>query len=114
MDCYFGKPFLVASPTPIEAPVLLVVVSKLFHDCAGKYPMWLADLFRLYALARRRLRSEDDYKLFQAFQARLLLQYLRRYRVQLPGKLVLDLGSGIGGYSEVLAATCARVISPDV
>ncbi|HJW91320.1 MAG TPA: class I SAM-dependent methyltransferase [Anaerolineales bacterium] len=76
--------------------------------------MWLADLFRLYTLARRRLRSEDDYKRFQAFQARLLLQYLRRYRVQLPGKLVLDLGSGIGGYSEVLAATGARVYSLDL
>ena len=60
-----------------------------------------ADLVQLWTLARRRLRSPEDYVLFQAHQAAMLADYLRRNGVTLAGRTVLDLGSGLGGYSKI-------------
>lgn len=65
-------------------------------------------------MARRRLRSEQDYRAFQAFQARQLIKYLDQHAVRLAGQIVLDLGSGVGGYSEEFARCSARVISVDL
>lgn len=76
--------------------------------------MQLGDYFRLLDLARSRLRSEEDYRRFQAFQASLLLSYLRRFRVEVQHKKVLDLGSGVGGYSQELVTHGAWVVSLDL
>jgi SAM-dependent methyltransferase len=74
----------------------------------------LADYRTLWRLSQERLRSEQDYRAFQAFQAALLIRYLETGGVTLPGQWVLDLGSGIGGYSEELARRGAHVVSLDL
>jgi SAM-dependent methyltransferase len=76
--------------------------------------MKLADYFELWHVSRRRSRSESDYRHFQNFQASLLLEYLASHGVRLPGKRLLDLGSGVAGYSQTLAASGAEVISVDL
>lgn len=77
--------------------------------------MRLSDYFTLYRLAKKRLYSESDYRQFQAFQAKLLLKYLRRFGVDVTGRIVLDLGSGLRGYSDELAHQGAKaVISLDL
>lgn len=72
------------------------------------------DYVELWQLSKRRIRSEADYRAFQAFQATLLLRYLYQHQVDIRGKLVLDVGSGIGGYSEEMARRGARIISLDL
>jgi SAM-dependent methyltransferase len=74
----------------------------------------LADLRRLWRLARRRQRSPEDYAAFQAQQASMLAGYLRRHGVTLSGKTVLDLGSGLGGYSAIWLREGARVVALDL
>lgn len=68
----------------------------------------------LWHLSRRRTRSEMDYRLFQKYQAKLVLKYLRRYGLDIVGQRVLDMGSGIGGYSLEMAQQGARVFSLDL
>lgn len=70
--------------------------------------------FRLANLAYRRLRSEEDYRAFQAYQALLVIGYLKDRGVWREGQLILDLGSGIGGYSQQMVEHGARVISVDL
>ena len=72
------------------------------------------DFFTLYRLARARKLSENDYRAFQLFQARLVADYLRRRGFSFAGRRLLDLGSGIGGYSEEFARRGARVVSVDL
>jgi SAM-dependent methyltransferase len=72
------------------------------------------DYVNLCRLGRHRIRSEEDYRTFQAFQATLLLKYLRGFGIEIEGKRVLDLGSGIGGYSEEMGRHGATVISLDL
>jgi SAM-dependent methyltransferase len=76
--------------------------------------MTLAQYGKLWQVSRQRIHSEADYRAFQAYQAELLLAYLQRHQVQVTERLVLDLGSGIGGYSEAFARNGARVISMDL
>ena len=66
-----------------------------------------SDYVTLWQLSRKRILSEADYRDFQAFQAQLILNYLDSFGVELRGKRVLDLGSGIGGYSEQMAQAAA-------
>ncbi len=75
---------------------------------------YFRNLLQLWRLARKRHRSENDYREFQSFQAQLLVDYLERFGVELTGRRVLDLGSGIGGYSQYLAQHGADVISLDL
>ena len=75
---------------------------------------FLGKMFQLWRLARKRHRSEEDYRTFQAFQAQLLVDYFRKFNVQLKERRVLDLGSGIGGYSQHLVRYGADVISLDL
>lgn len=76
--------------------------------------MRLGRLVNLWKLSRLRLRSEQDYRRFQACQAALLTEYLEINGVRVKGSRVLDLGSGIGGYSVELARQGASVISLDL
>jgi SAM-dependent methyltransferase len=76
--------------------------------------MKIGNYATLWKLANRRLRSETDYRQFQAFQAGLLLGYLRDFGVEVKGASVLDIGSGVGGYSVQMTAQGARVTSLDL
>ena len=67
----------------------------------------------LLRLARRRFRSDEDYRHLQAYQAHLVLRYLRRQGIRVQGHRILDLGCGNGGYSQVLQAGGGEVISTD-
>ena len=72
------------------------------------------DYVKLWQLSRKRILSELDYREFQAFQAQLIFNYLGSFGVELRGLRVLDLGSGIGGYSEQMAQVGASVVSVDL
>lgn len=76
--------------------------------------MRLSDYIGLWRISRRRRRSEEDYREFQAFQAGQLLGYLSRHGVVVDGRVLLDMGSGIAGYSREFARRGARVISADL
>lgn len=76
--------------------------------------MGIRDYLRLWKLSKQRLHSEEDYRRFQAFQATLVLKYLRGFGVEVEGKRVLDLGTGIGGYSTEMARYGAKMISLDL
>lgn len=74
----------------------------------------LRDYWELARLAFRRQRSEEDYRTFQRYQAGLLFRYLKVWNISLDGERVLDLGSGIGGYSVQLLEQGADVYSVDL
>jgi SAM-dependent methyltransferase len=76
--------------------------------------MNINDYIKLWKLSRRRLRSEEDYREFQAFQAALIFSYLQDWGVHFEKRPVLDLGSGVGGYSREMTKREARVISLDL
>ena len=76
--------------------------------------MALRDYFELWRLAGARRRSEEDYRVFQAFQARLILRYLERQGVETSRGRVLDLGSGVGGYGSEFARGGADVVAVDL
>jgi len=77
--------------------------------------MKIGEYITLLKLARNRLRSEDDYRNFQSYQANLIIKYyLEKYAITLSGKVVLDLGSGLGGYSREMIGMGAKVISLDL
>ena len=82
-------------------------------DRTGIAMMGLAHYRRLWQFARSRLRSEEDYRAFQSYQAELLLGYLRERGIETDGSRVVDLGSGISGYGQQFARHGARVISID-
>lgn len=75
---------------------------------------WLTRVSGLWRVARRRAASEQDYLAFQAYQARWLIDYLAEHDVALSGRRLLDLGSGVGGYSLEFARAGARVITVDL
>ena len=76
--------------------------------------MKVDDYVTLWRLAKRRLRSEKDYRELQSFQSGILSRYLRRFGIEFREKRVLDLGSGIGGYSLEMARLGASVLSLDL
>lgn len=76
--------------------------------------MRLRDLGDLWRLSVRRTESEQSYREFQGFQARLLIRYMEDYGVRFAGSSLLDLGSGLGGYSRELASRGARVVAVDL
>jgi SAM-dependent methyltransferase len=75
---------------------------------------WLSRVRGFWTMTRKRARSEQDYLEFQAFQARWLIDYLEEHGVALKGKRLLDLGSGVGGYSLEFARVAETVISVDL
>jgi SAM-dependent methyltransferase len=74
---------------------------------------WRAYL-TLAQLGRRRLASYADYVAFQRQQARMLSEYLERHGVSLRQRRVLDLGSGLGGYTLEWQAQGGRVVALDL
>lgn len=72
------------------------------------------EYLELFRLSRRRLQSEINYRKFQAFQARQLIDYLTANGMDIRGQALLDLGSGLGGYSQEFAGYGARVVSVDL
>lgn len=72
------------------------------------------EFVELLQLSRRRIHSEVDYRMFQQYQAKLVLKYLRNNGVDMARRRVLDMGSGIGGYSLEMAEQGARVFSLDL
>lgn len=72
----------------------------------------LAELRELGRLARRRTLSAEDYREFQAFQGRLILQHLARWTRERRGS-ALDLGAGLGGYTVALQSAGYSVVSVD-
>lgn len=76
--------------------------------------MRLVDYRRLWRLARSRRRSQQDYRAFQRFQASRIAEYLESHGVRVRRSLVLDLGSGFGGYASEFAGRGARVVGVDL
>lgn len=74
----------------------------------------LRDLRDLWRLAMRRKESEQSYREFQAFQAGLLIRYMEAQGVRFAGSSLLDLGSGLGGFSREFAARGATVYAVDL
>lgn len=74
----------------------------------------IREWIHLLYLARHRFRSDDDYRQFQVYQGRLILDYLTEQGINIQNAGVLDLGCGRGGYSRVMASAGAQVISIDL
>ena len=74
----------------------------------------LGSLGQLWKVSRRRLRSEADYRSFQAFQAIGVVDYLEKRGVAVAGQTVVDLGSGIGGYCLEFRDRGADVVAIDL
>lgn len=76
-------------------------------------PTW-TDYRTLWRLARRRYRSGEDYRSFQAFQASLLVSHLQSSGLGFEGKRVLDVGCSTGVYSQLFVQAGARVVPVDI
>lgn len=63
--------------------------------------------------AKKRFNSTENYVEFQQFQAQWVLDNLKQ-DLDLKDKIVLDLGSGNGGYTKELADECKIVYSLDL
>lgn len=78
------------------------------------HPYELKDYWLLFQAARCRRHSESAYRRFQSLQADLLIRYLATWGIDVRGILILDLGSGIGGYTWAMSERGANVISLDL
>lgn len=70
--------------------------------------------YQFVLLAKRRLRSQEDYHKFQEFQAKRIMQDLRLNFDFNRISWVIDWGCGNGGYSEVLNQHFNKVIGLDL
>ncbi len=74
----------------------------------------MGTILKFLHYARRRKRSPEDYFLFQRYQGGLIRDSIQRHRNLNKPLLVLDIGSGIGGYVYELAKTTpAHFVSLD-
>jgi len=74
----------------------------------------LREWITLLRLARRRFRSDADYRRFQAYQGYLVLDYLGEQGINIQGARVLDLACGNGGYSRAMTDAGAYAVSIDL
>lgn len=70
-------------------------------------------LLRLLRLARRRFRSDDDYRAMQAYLAEATVADIEARGVSFKTARVLELGAGRGGYSATLNQAAASFIASD-
>lgn len=75
--------------------------------------MRIREFIELWKRSRLRLESADRYREFQSLQAELLIDYLSGHGVILAESLILDLGSGLGGYSKQFSKHNATVLALD-
>lgn len=93
---------------------MLLHLGRSVGACYHRPALRLRDFRDLWRLSIRRKESEQSYREFQAFQAGLLIRYMEDHGVRFAGSSLLDLGSGLGGYSRELAAHGARVFAVDL
>ncbi len=65
-------------------------------------------------LARRRIRSEQDYFSFEKYQGTLLVRYLLSKGVPIAHSHALDIGCGFGGYTTALQEAGSVAIGLDL
>lgn len=64
-------------------------------------------------VARNMFNSDEDYVKFQRFQASWIISELNK-KINLTGKVILDLGGGIGGYSIELSTVVKKGYALDL
>jgi len=74
----------------------------------------LQEYIGLWRMFKARLSSPEEYRKMQAFQATLLIRYLRSRGVEIAHKKILDLGCGLGGYSTEIAKHTCGVVGIDL
>jgi len=74
----------------------------------------LKDYREFYRVAKKRARSHKDYIEFEDFQSNIVMRFLKKKRINLHGKTVLDIGSGRGGYARKFVREGARVVALDI
>jgi ubiquinone/menaquinone biosynthesis C-methylase UbiE len=67
-----------------------------------------------FSYARRRIRSEQDYFLFEKYQGTLLVRYLNSKGVPIDQSHTVDIGCGFGGYTTALQQAGSRAIGLDL
>src|SRR3989338_6619173 len=75
-------------------------------------------IFRFAVLALKRKKSPEQYYVFQNYQAKMISKELKKKGFEISDKNFLELGCGIGGYSEeffkrVKNFTAADITTPD-
>lgn len=72
------------------------------------------DYVGFYKAAKHRDNSEEDYFRFESFQSEIVIKFLREKGISFKGLKVLDIGSGMGGYSQALLSQGANVVALDI
>ena len=72
------------------------------------------DYVGFYRAAKQRKKSHQHYIKFENFQASIVMNFLRKNKVSLKGKRVLDIGCGRGGYAFRFNQGGARVAAIDI
>jgi SAM-dependent methyltransferase len=74
----------------------------------------ISDFQKLLLVSRARKGSREDYFKFQQFQGELLIRYFNYHDINIAGKEILDLASGLGGYSSAFRKIGAKVVGLDI
>ena len=73
-----------------------------------------SDYIKFIKLARKRTKSSEDYLIFEAHQANIVIKSLENFGINFKNLRVMDLGSGRGGYSSEFAKKGAKVVAVDM
>lgn len=71
------------------------------------------NIFKLFSLGMRRMRSDEDYRAMQTYIATESIKDLENRGIDLSALNVLELGAGRGGYSSVLNQKSAKFVATD-
>ncbi|WP_448336392.1 class I SAM-dependent methyltransferase [Bellilinea sp.] len=80
----------------------------------NKYLKAIIDWCNLLKIARIRRRSPQAYFNFEKYQGKLLVEYLRNKGVFINNTILLDVGSGLGGYDSSFSEEGAKVYTLDL
>ena len=72
------------------------------------------DYLDFYNVARSRNKSNEAYFKFENFQSWMVIKSLQGSGINFSGMKVLDIGSGMGGYSSSLVSHGAYVVAVDI